>query len=74
MRTIEVVYGILVKIYLFFNFAYKLLIFPKTNIELSDFHFRGDNEYFGPVIIDADLSLLLVKIIREVIRFGDFAI
>ena len=78
MRKIEVIYGIFVKIYLFFNFAYKLLIIPKTNIELSDFHFRGDNEYFGPAFINDALSLLtidfLVKKIRKVIRVGDSVI
>jgi len=74
MRKIEVIYGIFVKIYLFFNFAYKLLIIPKTNIELSDFHFRGDNEYFGPAFINDALSLLIVKIIRKVIRVGDSVI
>jgi len=31
-----------------------------NKIDLSDFQIRGDNEYFGPAIINA-LSLLIVK-------------
>jgi len=46
----------------------------KINIDFPIFNLREITRYFGAAIINDKLCRFLVKIIREVICVGDFAI